>query len=332
MSRIQRRQFLIATVALSADILVWRAASAQGKTVRIGVINSASRPNAGRGAYYESILEELAKAGWLEGRNMVIDWRYADGDLGRHSALAAELVALKPDLIIAGTQPAAVAAMKATSTIPIVFIQAPEPVESGLADSLARPGRNVTGLASMNKELVVKRLELMRDAFPKCRRIAVLYQPDFDLNVRQLALAEHAAQVLSMDVVRVEIGLPPSFDAAFAQLVRERPDGVLVIENPSVYTHRQDIVRRMFEARLAAMYGLQDFSLAGGLVSYSISFADQYRRAADYVTRILRGAKPSDLPIQQPLKFELAVNLKTAKALGLTIPRSVLLRADRVIE
>lgn len=331
MSRIERRQFLITTVALLADILVWSAASAQSKTVRIGVINSSSRPDPGRG-YYDLLLEELAKAGWLEGRNMLIDWRYADGDLGRHSALAAELVARKPDLIIAGTQPAAVAAMKATSTIPIVFIHAPDPVESGLADSLARPGRNVTGFASMNKELVVKRLELMRDAFPRCKRIAVLYQPDFDLNVRQLALAEHAAKVLGMDVVRVRIGLPQSFDAAFAQLVRERPDGVLVIENPSVYTHRQDIVRRMSDARLAAMYGLQDFSLAGGLVSYSISFADQYRRAADYVARILRGAKPSDLPIQQPLKFELAVNLKSAKALGLTIPQSVLLRADRVIE
>jgi len=328
----QRRQILIAAAALSAGVPAWSVASAQGRMVRIGVLVSASRPNAGRGAYYEALLEELARAGWVEGRNLAIEWRYAGGDLGRHSALAAELVALKPDLIICGTQPAAIAAMKATATIPIVFIQAPEPVESGLAVSLARPGRNVTGLASMNKELLGKRLELMRDAFPKSRRIAVLYQPDFDMNVRQLALTEQAAKVFGMDVVRVQIGLPPSFDAAFAQLARERPDGVLVIENPSVYTHRQDIVRRMFDARLAAMYGLQDFSLVGGLISYSISFADQYRRAADYVNRILRGAKPGDLPIQQPLRFELTVNLKTAKALGLTIPQSILLRADRVLE
>jgi len=328
----QRRQFLVAMATLSAAPFAWSVASAQGNAVRIGVLNSSSKPTAGRGAYYESMLEELAKAGWQEGRNLVVEWRYADGDLGRHSALAAELVARKPDLIIAGTQPAAVAAMKATSTIPIVFIHAPDPVESGLADSLARPGRNVTGFASMNNELVVKRLELMREAFPKCNRIAVLYQPDFDLNVRQLERAEQAAKLLGMDVVRVQIGLPQSFDAAFVQLVRERPDGVLVIENPSVYTNRQDIVRRMLDTRLPAMYGLQDFSLAGGLASYSISFADQYRRAAGYVTQILRGAKPSDLPIQQPLRFELVINLTTAKALGLTIPQSVLLRADRVIE
>jgi putative ABC transport system substrate-binding protein len=331
MSGLRRRRFLVAILAASAAGPVCIIASAQGRVARIGVLSSASRPDAGRG-YYDQMLEELAGLGWVEGRTLSIDWRYAEGDLGRHAGLAADLVALKPDLIIAGTQPAAVAAMKATSTIPIVFVQAPDPVESGLAETLARPGRNVTGFASMNNQLVAKRLELLRDLLPKCTRIAVLYQPDFDLNVRQFAQVERAARQLALEMLPVHVGSPQSYDAAFAKLVRERPDGVLVIENPSVYTHRADIVRRMAEARLAAMYGLQDFSLAGGLLSYSISFGDQYRRAADYVARILRGAKPGELPIQQPVKFDLTVNLKAAKALGLTVPPSILLRADRVIE
>jgi putative ABC transport system substrate-binding protein len=329
----RRRQCAAAAVAVAACVLGWSGAAAQGRvgTVRIGVLNSASRPATGHG-YYGVLLGELAEAGWIEGRNLVVDWRFADGDLDRHDALAAELVALRPDLIIAGTQSGAVAVMKATATIPIVFVQAPDPVEAGLADSLSRPGRNVTGLASMNSELVAKRLEIMRDALPGCRRVAVLYQPSFSVSERQIALVEHAAKALDLHVVRVPIGAPQSFDAAFAQLVREHPDGVLVIESPSLFTHRRDIVRRMSDVRLAAMYGLQEFSLAGGLLSYSISFDDQYRRAAGYVTRILRGEKPSDLPIQQPLRFELTVNLKTVKQLGLKLPQSILLRADRIID
>ncbi len=331
MSGIRRRRFLVATLAVSANGLGWRVASAQGGMVRIGVLSSAGRPGTGRG-YFDLLLKELASNGWVDGRNLAIDWRYADGDLDRHAALATELVALKPDLIIAATQPAAVAAMKATATTPIVFVHAPEPVESGLAESLARPGRNVTGFASMNSQLVVKRLELLREALPKCRRIAVLYQSDFDLNLRQLAQVEDAARLLGLATLRVHIDLPPSYDVAFAQLVRERPDGVLVIENPSVFTHRADIVRRMAGAKLPAMYGLQEFSLAGGLFSYSISLADQFRRTADYVVRILRGAKPGELPIQQPNKFELTINLEAARALGLTVPPAILLRSDLVIE
>ena len=176
-----RRQFAVSLLAASTAVLRWGVASAQGRvegrTVRIGVLNTASRLGAGTG-YYDALFGELATAGWAEGRNLVIDWRYAEGNLDRHDELAAELVALRPDLIIAGTQPGAVAAMKATATIPIVFVHSPHPVEAGLADSLSRPGRNVTGFASMNSDLVVKRLEFMRDALPKCKRVAVLFQPN----------------------------------------------------------------------------------------------------------------------------------------------------------
>jgi putative tryptophan/tyrosine transport system substrate-binding protein len=319
------------TALLVTTLLAPQTSMAQQKMARVGVLNSAGRPAVGRGIY-GVLFDALAKAGWSEGRNLAIDWRFADGSLARHDVLAAELVALNPDVIVAGTQPAALAVFKATRTIPIVFTIVQEPVESGLAHSLARPGGNATGLASMNKELIVKRLDLMHDVFPKAKRIALLYQPDFDMNVRQAALAETAAQVLGLNVVRVGIGDPRTYDAAFAALARERPDVVLVIENPSVYARRDEIVRRMRQAQLPAMYGLQEFSLVGGLLSYSINFADQYRRAADYVDRILRGAKPGELPIQQPLNFEFTVNLGTARALGMKIPQSVLLRADRVIE
>jgi putative ABC transport system substrate-binding protein len=327
-----RRRFVALIWGTLLALLATQASMAQKKMARVGVLSSAGRPVVGRGDIYGALFDALAKAGWIEGRNLVIDWRFADGSLARHDVLAAELVALNPDVIVASTQPSALAVFKATRTIPIVFAIVQEPVESGLARSLARPGGNATGLASMNKELIAKRLDLVHEVFPRAKRIALLYQPDFDMNVRQAALAETAAQVLGLNVVRVGIGDPQTYDAAFAALARERPDAVLVIENPSLFNRRDEIVRRMQQARLPAMYGLQEFSFVGGLLSYSINFADQFRRAADYVDRILRGAKPGEMPIQQPVKFELTVNLETARSLGMKIPQSVLLRADRVIE
>jgi putative ABC transport system substrate-binding protein len=330
-----RRQIIVAALALSVGLLLSGGAAAQvkadGRAARIGVLVTSSRPTTPDNAW-GSFLPELAKSGWVEGRNLTVDWRYADGVLERLDVLAEELVALKPDAIVAGTQPAALAAKKATATIPIVFAHAPDPVESGLVDNLVRPGRNVTGFASLNSELVVKRLEFLQSALPKCKRVAVLYQPDFGVAVRQLARVEQVASTLGLEVVRVHVGAPQTFDTAFAQLVREHPDAVLVIESPSLYTNRRDILRRMSDAKLPAMYGLQDFALDGGLASYSISFKDQYRRAAEYVARILRGEKPSDLPVQLPLKFELTVNLKAIADLGIKLPQSVLARIDRTVE
>jgi len=224
------------------------------------------------------------------------------------------------------------AVMNATKSIPIVFALVHEPVSSGLAESLARPGKNATGLVSMNVEILGKRIELLLRVVPSAKRIALLYQPDFDLNVRQAALAEQVLHSLHLRALRVPIGAPETFDASFELHARERPDRVLVIENLSVFTNRADVVRRMSAIRLPAIYGFQPFALDGGLMSYSIDFADQFRRAASYVDRILRGAKPRGLPIEQPLRFELTVNLKVAKALGIAFPQSILLIADRVIE
>ena len=331
MTLIRRRNLLAAAAMASVGALWRRVGSAQGRPVRIGVLSTSRSSNSTHG-YFGALFTELAKAGWVEGRNLDITWRYANGVLERHNALAAELVALKPDVIIAGTQPGAVALSKVTSTIPIVFVQAPDPVGTGLAYSLARPGKNVTGLASLNNDLVVKRLEFMRDAFPNLRRIAVMYDPSVDVNVRQLATVVQAAQRLALELEPVRIGLKDSYGAAFAELAKARADAVLVIENPSVYTERKDIVKRISDAKLLAMYGLQDFVLDGGLMSYSISFADQFRRAAGYVERILKGAKPGDLPIELPTRLELTINLEAAKTLGMKIPQSILLRADRVIE
>ena len=328
--RRDRRSFLLAAGVLLAAACARGARAGQGMA-RVAVLATASR-TALVVRRMDELFGALAKAGWVEGRNLRTDWRWAEGNPSRLAPLAAELVALNPDVIIASTQPAATAAMKATKTIPIVFVIVPEPIESGLAESLARPGRNATGLASMNKELIGKRVDLLREAFPGTRRIALLFEPEFDMNVRQAALAEQAARTLGLEVARVGIGQPPTYDAAFETLARERPDAVLVIENPSVFTNRAEIVKRMAKARLRAMYGFGDFVLEGGLMSYSANHLDQYRRAADYVDRILRGAKPGDLPIQQPLKFELSVNLRSAKALGIAIPQSILLRADRVLE
>jgi len=325
----KRRDFVLGFAG--ATVLAPVAGITQPKSVRIGILSSAS-PTGDIALFRDDFFPVLAEAGWIEGRNMVVDRRYAEGHLDRHAPLAAELVALKPDLIFAGTQPSATAVMQATKTIPIVFALVHEPVAAGLAESLAHPGRNATGLSSMNVEILGKRIGLLLQVVPSARRVAVLFQPELDINAQQAALAEQILQSRKLTAVRVAIGGPETYDASFETLARERPDAVLVVENPSVFANRNDVVRRMAALRLPAMYGFQPFTLSGGLMSYSIDFADQFRRAAGYVVRILRGAKPGDLPIEQPVRLELTVNLKAAGALGITFPQTILLSANRVIE
>lgn len=328
MSQARRRRLLIAAGML---IAAPRVAVAQQQPKRIGILGAASRASASE-RVFGPFFDVLRQSDWVEGRNLLVDWRYADGKLAMLDSLARELTALKPDVIFAPTQPAAQAAMKATRTIPIVFALVPEPVESGLAVSLARPGRNATGAATINSELVGKRLELLREAFPGTRRIALLYQAAFDMNVRQAEYANRAAKRMGFDLLPISIGAPETYDAVFAELGRLKPDALYVIENPGVYTNRREVVRRVNAARWVAMYGLKEFAVDGGLMSYSVNFPDQYSRAGTYVVRILGGANPGDLPIEQPTKVDLVINRKTANALGLTIPRSILARADQLIE
>jgi putative ABC transport system substrate-binding protein len=265
----------------------------------------------------------------------VIEHRFAEGKLERLPALAAELVALKVDVIVAASTPAAVAAKQATGTLPIVFVGAFDPVTDGLVTSLARPGGNVTGLSILTTELVGKRLELLTQAVPGVSRVAVLWQPG-GLGERTekdvLKAAEVAARALGVRLQFVEARGPAELDRAFSEMTRARAGALSVLPSTMFFVERKRLVDLAAKNRLPAVYPYGEGVNAGGLMSYAPHLADMYRRVATYVDKILKGAKPGDLPVEQPTKFELVINLKTAKALGLTIPPSVLGRADHVVE
>ncbi len=283
----------------------------------------------------EAFLQGLRDLGYLEGRNVVIEIRDAEGKLERLPALAAELVALKVDVILAGGTAQALAAMEATRTIPIVFTAAVDPVADGLVTSLARPGGNVTGVSSLVSELVGKWLELLKQAVPGISRVAVLWHPG-TLGERtekdMLKGAEAAARALGLRLQFFEARGPADFERAFSDMTRARAGALTVWTSPMFNTERRRLVDLAAKHRLPAVYPWTEVVDAGGLMAYGANMADVFRRAATYVDRILKGAKPGDLPVEQPTKFELVINLKTAKALGLRIPPSLLGRADQVIE
>ena len=310
------------------------AADAQqaGKVPRIGFLGVTSPSD--RPSHLDAFRQRLRELGWVEGQNIVIDYRYAEGRVDRLPDLAAELVRLKVDLIVAsaGTQ-VATAAKNATETIPIVMIYVRDPVGTGLIASLARPGGNVTGVSgSAGLEVFAKQLELLKETVPKIRRVAILSNPDNAYH--QLAIREVnvAAQSLGVQLQLLEARGPNEFDGAFAAMATERVGALLVLSDAIFNSHRTRLADLAARSRLPAAYGTRESLEAGGLMSYGPSFLDLYRRSAAYVDKILKGAKPADLPVEQPTKFELVINLKTAKALGLTIPPSLLQRADQVIE
>jgi putative tryptophan/tyrosine transport system substrate-binding protein len=282
-----------------------------------------------------AFLQGLRDLGYVEGRNLVIEYRDAEGKYERLPALAAELVALKVDVIMTGGTPQALAAKQATKTIPIVFTSAPDPVTSGLVTSLARPGGNVTGLSNLNAELVGKCLEQLKQVVPGVKRVAVLWHPG-GLGERtekdMLKAADVAARTLGVRLQIVQLRGPADFDRAFSGMNRARGDALTVLPNPMLNTERRRLVDLAAKNRLPAVYPGREFVDDGGLMAYGPNFADLFRRAATYVDKILKGAKPADLPVEQPMKFELVINLKTAKALGLTIPPSLLGRADEIIQ
>ena len=282
----------------------------------------------------EGFRQGLRELGYVEGRNVVIEFRDAEGKLERLPALAAELVALKVDVIVVGGTVAALAAKRSTKTLPIVFVSAVDPVTDGLVASLARPGGNVTGLATLAPELVGKRLEQLKRIVPGVSEVAVLWQPgalgertEKDLRKE----AEVAARVLGVRLHFVEARGPDDFDRAFSDMTRARAGALIVLGSSMLINERRHIVDLTAKNRLPAVYGLREYVDAGGLMSYGPNNVDLFRRAATYVDKILKGAKPGDLSVEQPTKFELVINLKTANALGLTIPQSVLSRADEVI-
>jgi putative ABC transport system substrate-binding protein len=326
----ERRAFL---ATLAGGFLASRlAVEAQPapKTARIGFLSLSPGPTPTM-----DISPGLRELGWIEGQNLAIEYRWAASREDQLPALAAELVRLKVDVIVTSSTPAAQAAKRATTTIPIVATFVADPVGSGLVASLARPGGNITGLTTLATGLVAKRLELLKAVVSGSTRVAVLWQPGAlgERTMRDMMEeTQVAGRTLALQLQFVEARRPDDFEQAFSAMREARAGGVLVFPNPILFEARRSIVAHAAKSRLPVVYPWREAASVGGFISYSTNFPDMYRRAATYVDKILKGAKPADLPIEQPTKFELVINLKTAKALGLTIPPSLLQRADQVIE
>jgi putative ABC transport system substrate-binding protein len=274
----------------------------------------------------------MRELGYVEGQNILVEGRWYEDRTDRLPALAAELVRLKVDVIVAGAPPAPEAAQGATSTIPIVMANHSDPVGSGLVASLAKPGKNATGLSTVARELVGKRLQLLKQAVPGITRLAALWNPTVATQTLELREAGVAARSLKVQLQVLEARAPSDFAGAFSAMTKERANGVIIFTSSMFYAERTRIAELAAQSRVPAIYSVREFAEAGGLMTYGINLHESFRRAATYVDKILKGAKPADLPVEQPTKFELVINLKTAKALGLTIPPSLLQRADEVIQ
>jgi putative ABC transport system substrate-binding protein len=330
---VNRRGFVGALVGGLVTASFAAEAQQAAKVARIGFLGS--NPAAASPHFREAFLQGLRDLGYVEGRNFVIEYRGAEGKPERLPALAAELVAIKVDVIVCAGTLAAEAAKQATRTVPIVFAGVGDPVTSGLVTSLARPGANVTGMSTLASELVGKGLELVKQAVPGVSRVAVLWQPGgFPERTEKELLKEvdMAGRPLRLQLQFVEARRPADVDRAFSEMTKARAGALNVLPGNMFISERRRLVALAAKNWLPAVYPWREFVDVGGLMSYGPNFADLFRRAATYVDKILKGAKPADLPVEQPTKFELVINLKTAKALGLTIPPSVLGRADEVIQ
>ena len=316
--------FVLAAQPLSAQ------AQQTEKIRRIGFL-AVNSPSADK-HLDEAFRQSLRELGWVEGRNITIEYRSAEGKADRLPALAAELVNAKVDVIVsAGGTPGAQAAKKATGTIPIVFTSSGDPVATALVASLAHPGGNVTGLSRVGPDLSVKKVELLKEIMPKISRVAFVWNPDNAANALALKETEAAAGEVRWQVQSVEVRGPHEFEAAFSAMSKARAPAVIVQSDQSFRGKLSQLAQLAIKNRLPTMLPQSEYVEAGGLMSYGENLAERYRRAAVFVDKILKGAKPGDLPVEQPTKFELVINLKTAKQIGLTIPPNVLARADRVI-
>jgi putative ABC transport system substrate-binding protein len=323
--------FIVALGILSAAL----AADARQpvKVPRIGVLLPGSPPGPHeRSPGLEAFQQGLRDLGYVEGQNLVMESRWAEGKFERLPDLAVELVRLKADVIVTVGTPAIQAAKRATETLPIVMVGAGDPLGTGLIASLAHPGGNITGLATQDTDLSGKRLELLKEAVPTLSRIAVLWNSASASMKFGVRAAQAAAEVLGMTFISLEVhGNPEDFERAFAAVSQERPDALYVTFDPFTFRHQKRIVELAAAHRLPAIYARRQFVDAGGLMSYAPRFPDMWRRAATYVDKILKGAKPATLPVEQPMRFEFVLNLKTAAALGLTLPPHILVFADEVI-
>jgi putative ABC transport system substrate-binding protein len=321
---------LISALALLLLAVPFATEAQPGKAYRIGYVGNSSPSLEPR--LLAAFRDGLRDLGYVEGQNIRIEYRWAEGRYERLPDFMAELVRLKVDLIVVAGTPATLAAMKATSAIPIVMAVIGDALEAGVVPSLARPGGNVTGLSTVVPELEGKRLELLKQALPKLSRLAVLANPTNPFVIAALKHSQRAAEELHVKLQRVDVRQPEEFGNAFSIIAKERPDALVVIADRFMLAHRAQIVAFGTTSRLPGMFPYGEFVEEGGLMAYGPSYPDMFRRSTSYVDKILKGAKPADLPVQQASKFELVINLKTAKALGLTIPPSLLLRADKVIE
>jgi len=321
-----RRRFI---GALAGGVLAWpfgTLAQQPTKVFRIGVLGNENNPP------WEGFRRGMRELGYVDGRNVTIDWRWSEGKTDRFPALAAELVQSKVDLIVVSGTQAARAARQATSTIPLVMTVSAYPDKIGLVESLGRPGGNLTGLSNLGPELMGKQFELLKEIDPKITRLAVLWNPESP--VEKLVLAEMlaAGPGAGLQIHSIEVRTPEDAAAGFAAVTASRADALFALGNPINFKIRQLIAEFALKSRLPSLYQERLFVEAGGLVSYAPSFVDLFARAAGYVDKILKGAKPADLPVEQPTKFELTINLQTAKALGITITQPLLLRADKLIQ
>ena len=317
-------------LAGAAALAMTARAGAQPRVHRMAYLVPASAPN--NAPYRNALLEGLAELGYREGQNLVVEGRFADGQVDRFPALAAELVGLKPDVIFAAGTQAALAAAKATKTIPIVFAAVADPVGIGIIKTLRQPGTNATGLSNQAPEFSLKLLQLLKEAFPLASRVAVLHEPLNPPLVQTLSTLKQAAPALGLSLRVIEAQSPNDLVSAFSRVKAERPNVLYVLASAFFNTQRARIVEMANSQRQIAVYGLNEFADAGGLMSYSFSAIEQYRSGAAVVDKILKGARPDDLPVEQPTRFELVLNLRTARAQGVSFPSTLLLRADRVIE
>ncbi len=326
-----RRHFLLTALAGALGAPLAAGAQQTGTVARIGCLLGAAREQTLR--LVKALEEGLRDLGYVPGRNVVIEYRFADGKLERLPRLAQDLVRLKVDVIVTGSYQHVIAAKQATTTIPIVMVYVRDPVGAGFVASVSRPGGNVTGLSQdVGAEIAGKRLALLKELIPQLSRVAALVDPGFPSALAGLRAMEVPARTLGMTVVRFDTRGPGDLEGVFAAVTKARSDALVVTGGPVMFNMRTQIAQLALRHRLPSISAIIEDVEAGCLMSYGASLSDQWRRAATYVDRILKGAKPGDLPVEQPTTFDLVINLKTAKALGLTIPPSLLARADQVIE